>query len=310
MSETATGVIGVGSFGKHHVRIYSELPQSRLAGIYDADRNRAAEIAKMFDTKAFHSIEELLDSVEAVTVATPTTEHASLAISALNKGIHTLVEKPIATSVKEADDIIDSASRSSAVLAVGHVERFNAAFRTSTEDFDELRYFHSERLGPWTGRGDDVDVVMDLMVHDLDLLAALDPSNTREIAAGGRAVRSGKLDIASVTITLESGATAVLQVSRVSDKKHRVLRLYSDQKSIYIDLLGQKAWEIRAQGKGSEPALLRKELRIPEKESLREELIAFLGRVNGERTPITSGEEARRTLITAKEIIDSALRQS
>ena len=304
MGITKVGVFGVGSFGRHHARIYRDLERSELVGKYDIDADRAAQVAGLLGRRAFPSPDTLLAEVVAVSLATPTTSHASVAAMALSRGVHALVEKPIAGEEKEADAIIDTATASGAVLAVGHVERFNPAFAEAARGFDRLRFFRSERLGTWAGANTNVDVVMDLMIHDLDLLTSLDPSSELEVDASGSKVLSSSLDIANARILLESGAVAVLDASRLSAAKHRVVRLYSHDEYVSIDLLNRRAERARAE-RGEPPSIEREKIPVPDHEPLRDELTAFLEEIAGRKTRIASGEDGRRALILAKAVTES-----
>lgn len=303
MSGRRVGVIGTGQFGQHHVRILSSLPECRLIGIYDTDRNRAEYIAKQFNTQAFSTQEELLDSVEAVSIVTPTIHHSAVAVEAISRGIHTLVEKPIAASVREADKILEaSASYHSGVfLAVGQLERFNPAYTAAIRQFEGLKFFRAERLGPWVGTNIDVDIIIDLMIHDIDLLISLDPSPPMEIRAVGATVLADSPDIANAWITLESETVAMLDASRTSERKHRIIRLYSNSEYLSIDLLNRKAKRTRKAGDDNR-VLEREEIKVPEAEPLLEELKAFIAAIDGAETPLATGKQGRDALALATTI--------
>lgn len=309
MKKPAVGVIGVGSFGRHHARVYKELERCNLVGIFDEDSGRASQIAAATDTKTFPSADALLEQVDAVSIVTPTVTHAEIAMDALRKGIHVLIEKPIASDARDAERIVEAASASGVKVAVGHIERFNPAFRASINMIDDIRSFHSERLVPWEGRCLDVDVILDLMIHDLDLLVFLDPSDVKDIRATGAVVRSDKLDVTNAVIILESGTVAILDASRVDVRKYRSVQVHSGKKRILIDLLNKNATMSESDMADAATEIAWAEIEVTEYEPLREELIAFLDLISGIESPIATGVDALRSLRIAELISDSILKR-
>jgi predicted dehydrogenase len=309
MSLVSIGVIGVGGFGRHHPRVLSEIPEFELVGIYDLEPSRAFEIAGSVGTKSFLTLEALLDAVEAVCVSVPTSLHADVAVKALKAGKHVFVEKPIAADLRDADAIIAAAEAAGSKLAVGQIERFNPAFSAATRDFTGLRFMRAERLGVWVGTNIDVDIVIDLMIHDIDLLVSLDPSEAVEIRAGGSAVLAATADIANARIELESGAVAVLDASRISRARHRSIRLYSEDRYLSIDMLNRKAFSAARSEEEGCAEIIRAEIEVEEREPLKEELGAFRRLIDGEPSRIATGIESRKSLALAL-AVSEAVRKS
>jgi predicted dehydrogenase len=228
------GVIGVGSLGFHHARIGRDLPDATFAGIFEARSDRAAQVATELGVNAFPSMEALLDEVDGVVIATPTTTHRDVAVAAVDRGIHVFIEKPIAPSLEEADEILDAAAQGGALVQVGHVERFNTAVVGARPYLDTPLFIESHRLAPFTERGTDVAVVLDLMIHDVDLVGSLVGRPVQEFQAAGAPVLTPSVDIANARITYEGGAVANLTSSRVSLERLRKIRIF--QRSGYLSL--------------------------------------------------------------------------
>ncbi|MBI3933480.1 MAG: Gfo/Idh/MocA family oxidoreductase, partial [Acidobacteria bacterium] len=214
-------VVGVGKFGQQHARVYRELPQAELVGVYDTDRQRAAEMAAAHHCRAFASVEELAGEVEAASVAVPTAQHAAVAARLFESGVDVLVEKPMARTLAEADQMIAAAERRGRILQVGHLERFNPAVQAASALARAPLFFEVHRLSPFSPRSLDVDVVMDLMIHDLDIVLSLVDSEVEEIRAVGLAVLSPQFDIANVRVSFENGCVANFTASRVSTERVR-----------------------------------------------------------------------------------------
>ena len=230
------GVIGVGALGQHHARHLACLEQVRLVGVYDTDRARASQVAKELATTAFTDIDDLLRRVEAVTVAVPTPAHAEVGTRALDRGVPVLMEKPLAVTLAEADDLIASARRRQVQLQVGHIERYNRALRAAEPFLDGPRYIESLRLAPFQPRGTDVAVVLDLMIHDLDLVLHLTGSTATEVRASGLPVISPHLDLANARVEFANGAVALATASRVARERVRRLRLFQPNGYFSLDL--------------------------------------------------------------------------
>jgi predicted dehydrogenase len=321
------GVIGVGSLGFHHARILREVPGARMMGVYDSDADRREQVATELGVKAYPSIDAMLKDVEAAVIAVPTTFHAEVALQALERGVHLLIEKPIAASIEEAERILTAASASGAMVATGHVERFNAALRACERYLDEPRFIESHRLAPFGPRGTDVAVVLDLMIHDIDLVLGLAKRPVAHLDAVGVPVLTPSVDIANARIRFDSGAVANITASRVSRERMRKIRVF--QRSGYLSMdLGAGTGEFLRLRKGVELGALatagaldasgaggkagiaaleglveRVELQGDGKEPLRAELESFVAAIRGEGEMVVSGEDGRRALEVALEIV-------
>jgi predicted dehydrogenase len=297
------GVIGVGALGQHHARHLAGLDEVRLVGIYDIDGARATKVAGQLGTKAFKSLDDLLRQVEAVTVAVPTPAHAKVGLRALSRGVPVLMEKPLAASLAEADELIEVARRHRLQLQVGHIERYNRALRAAEPFLDGPRYIESLRLAPFQPRGTDVAVVLDLMIHDLDLVLHLTGSSATEVRASGLPVLSSHLDIANARVEFANGAVALATASRVARERIRRLRLFQPNGYFSLDLAsgGGEFMRVRTgwqPGTGRELAdvVERIELEAPEADALALELQSFVHAVRGQREVVVTGEEGRAAL--------------
>ncbi len=308
------GVIGVGSLGFHHARILREVPGARMVGIYDTDAGRRNAVAEQLEVPAFNSLEELLTRVEAAVVAVPTTVHAEVALQAIDRGVHLLIEKPLASTLAEADQIVERAEAAGVLVATGHVERFNAALVASEHYMDEPRFIESHRLSPFGPRGTDVAVVLDLMIHDIDLVLSLIERQVSSVAAVGVSVLTRNVDIANARLTFENGAVANITASRVSRERMRKIRFFQRSGYISLDLAsgtgeflrlreGVRIGELEAGAVGIEQIVERIELHGNGKEPLRRELEAFVGAVRGENPLVVTGREGRQALAVALEIV-------
>jgi predicted dehydrogenase len=302
MQGTRIAVVGVGRFGEQHARVYRELEDAELIGVLDADASRAKEIAGRFGCRVFHSPEELQGQVEAATVAVPTLDHKALSINLLQYGIDVLVEKPIAKTVAEADELIAAAERLHRVLQVGHLERFNPAVEAARAIARSPLFFEAHRLSPFSPRSLDVDVVMDLMIHDLDIVLSLVDSEVEEIRGVGLPVLTGKIDIANVRVAFANGCVANFTASRVSTERVRKLRWFQPSEYVSVDYERQDALVI-AVAKGKQgPLLSHRKLEPQRQEPLRRQLQDFLRNVRERRTPQVGGKEARRALLLGHQI--------
>lgn len=248
------GVVGVGSLGFHHARILRSVAGVEMAGVFDAARPRMDEVARELGVKDHPTLESLLDTSDALVVAVPTSAHEAVAVAALERGIHCLVEKPIASSLDEADRILEAASESGAVVQTGHVERFNAAILAAEQYLERPLFIESHRLAPFVARSTDVAVVLDLMIHDVDLVQALVGYPIREIAATGVPVLTPNVDIANARLSFEGGAVANLTASRVSMERMRKLRIFQPSGYLSLNLADGTGEFLRL--KGELPGLL------------------------------------------------------
>jgi predicted dehydrogenase len=309
------GVAGVGRLGREHARILSRLPGAELAGVHDRDTERGRAVAREAGTRHADGLEDLLRDADAVVVAVPTRHHHRVARAALDGGCHVLVEKPVARSLEEADDLISTARERGLTLGVGHVERFNGAVREGIPHLDRPRFLESLRLAPFQPRGTDVTVILDLMIHDIDLVLGLLESPLDSIHAVGTPVLTDQIDIANARLVFRDGSVAEITASRVSEEPTRVLRAFQDTGYLRLDLARGEGEFLRRRegpaGGGSgapEGAASLEELveRIPlrgdDREPLRLELEAFLDAVAGRPSRIVSADDARRALEIALRI--------
>ena len=303
------GVFGTGALGRHHVRILSELPGAELVGVYDARAEVARAVAEPHGAPVFPSAEALGAEIEAAVAAVPTAAHAELGCGLLERGIHLLVEKPIAASLAEAARLTAAAETAGRVLAVGHVEFFNPAVQALLAALAEpgggARFVEVQRLAAFTPRSLDVDVVLDLMIHDLQILHALDPSPVAEVRATGIDVLSPRIDIANVRIELASGCAANLTASRVSAERVRKLRVFGRSRYFSLDYQDQEVKGFRLEDEGAERRILPTDLAVEKAEPLRRELEAFLAACRGEPARVVTGEEGRQALATALAVVEA-----
>jgi predicted dehydrogenase len=308
MYKVRVGVVGVGRLGQHHARIFAELPNAALVGVVDTDRVRAGKIARSYATQALPDHRLLLGKVDAVSIAVPTTMHHEIARDFLTNGVHVLVEKPIAATVPQARDLVTLARKKRLVLQVGHVERFNVAIIRLRDFIRQPAFIEVHRLGPYDPRVQDVGVVLDLMIHDLDIILEVVNSPVSHIDAVGLAIFSDKEDIANARIRFENGCIANLTASRISPKKIRKIRFFQDDAYISVDYV-KPAMEIYRKQDVPNPKpgaptaeIVRKRLRLKWQEPLRAELEHFIACVSLGMTPEITGEKARDALELAVEI--------
>ena len=300
----SVGVVGTGSQGRHHVRILSRLPEARLVGVYDADPEVAARVAAEHGTRAAASLDELAGSVEAAVVAVPTRDHLAVGLPLLERGVHLLVEKPIAASRAEAQRLVSAAG--DRVVAVGHIEFFNPAVQALLDRRLAPGFAEIHRLAEFKPRSLDINVILDLMIHDLQVLHALDPSPVREIRANGIHVLTDQIDIANVRIELESGCVANLTASRVSRETIRKLRLFSRNGAYYsLDYLRRRLHEVRLERTDAGPRIEQGEVEIGSTDSMELELTRFLAACRGEPARLVDAEQGLFALTTALSIVDA-----
>jgi len=289
--------------GRNHVRLLSSLPGAELVGVYDPRPEAAEAAAREHGARVFPRLEELAGEIEAAVVAAPTVAHAEMGCALLDRGLHVLIEKPLAASLEEADRLLAHAG--DRVLAVGHIEFFNPAVQALLAVGSPPRFVEVQRLGVFSPRSLDVDVVLDLMIHDLQILHALDPSPVAEIRATGIAVLSSRIDIANVRVELASGAVANLTASRVSSERARRLRVFLPNRYYSLDYQAQEIKGYRLEGEGEQRRILPDDLPLERAEPLRRELEAFLAACRGEPAPRVSGEQGRRALETALAVVEA-----
>ncbi len=305
------GVIGVGALGRHHARHLAQLEGARLVGVTDIDSGRARAVAEELDTEAC-ALDRLLGRVEAVTIAVPTPAHVEVGLRALERGIPVLMEKPLAVTLEEADRLIAAAAAKGVQLQVGHIERYNRAIRAAEPYLDGPRYIESLRLAPFQPRGTDVAVVLDLMIHDLDLVLHLTGgAEATEVRASGLSVLSSHLDLANARVEFSNGAVALATASRVSRERVRRLRLFQPNGYFSLDLAtgGGEFMQLRSDwrpGTGSQlsDVVERVVLEAPEADALALELQSFVHAVQGDREVVVGGAEGRAALALARRVAD------
>jgi predicted dehydrogenase len=313
------GVVGAGALGFHHTRILRDVPGAELIGFHESNTTRAAAVASELGVTAFASLDALLDEVDAVSVVVPTPAHYAVAAPALERGLHVLVEKPIAATLEEADALLAIAKRTGAVLQTGHVERFNRAVRAALPFVDQPRFIESDRLAPFNPRGSDVAVVLDLMIHDIDLVRTFVGGHIADVSAVGVPVLTPFVDIANARITFETGAVANITASRVSRERMRKLRIFQESGYLSLDLgAGNGEFyrlrkdvdlgELVRQAQGAqalESFVERIPVEAPEGEPLRLELEAFVQAVTGEGPIAVTGQDGREALAVALTIVSN-----
>jgi predicted dehydrogenase len=305
---TRVAVVGAGQFGRKHARVWRSLEGAELAGILDTNPERAREVAAEFATQVIESLSDLTAArVDAVSLAVPTKEHARIGCLLLDAGFDVLVEKPIASSVEEADQLIASARRSGRVLQIGHVERFNPAVAAAQRIVSRPMFFEVHRLGIFTPRSLDIDVVYDLMIHDLDILLSLVEGSVVDLRAVGIPVITDKVDIAHVRLEFATGTVANLTASRVSTEQIRKMRFFQEHEYISLDFTRQDALRIRVQPGTPQPGIGFENLPTEQEEPLRAELRAFLHSVRTRKPPVVDGGAGRSALELADRVMASIL---
>lgn len=292
------GVAGVGHMGKEHARIYSELQEAELVGVHDSNPDTARKIAAKCKTRAFGSLEEMVDAVDAASIVTPTTTHLAIAEPFLKRGKHVLVEKPIAMNTEEARKLVNLAEKHGAKLAVGHVERFNPVLVALEERLGRPRFIEAHRLSPYPGRSTDIGVVMDLMIHDLEIILHLVRSPVTSVDAVGIPVLSKGEDIANARIRFANGCVANLTTSRISPEKLRKIRVFQDDAYLSLDYMKQEG-EIykRLDGK-----ITRDKIPVMKGEPLKNQLAEFVMNVRENTDPRVAGAHGFEALKLASQI--------
>ena len=307
------GVVGVGALGRHHARHLAVLEEARLVGVYDVDRWRAAAVAAEVGVRAFADLDEMLGQVQAVTVAVPTAAHGVVGQQVLERGVPVLMEKPLAATLSEADALIRTAGLRGCQIQVGHIERYNRALRSAEPHLHGPRYIESQRLAPFQPRGTDVAVVLDLMIHDLDLVLHLTGgAEAIEVRASGLPLLSSHLDMANARVEFSNGAVALATASRVSRERVRRLRLFQPNGYLSLDLASGRGEFMRVRrdwrpgtGLHLSDVVERIPLEAPEADALSLELQSFVHAVRGQREVVVSGPEGRAALALALRVSDA-----
>ncbi len=327
------GVVGCGAFGRNHARVYRDLQAEpsqgvEFVGVADLDYSRAQAIAREFGTRAFHSADELIAAgVQAASVAVPTISHLEIARQLMRSGVDVLIEKPLATSIAEADELIALAQRHQRVAQAGHLERFNPAVRATVPLLTQPMFFEVHRLSVFTPRSLDVDVILDLMIHDLDVVLSFVKSPVKEIRAVGLPILSSKVDIANVRMEFESGCVANFTASRVSTERIRKLRFFQPHQYVSVDYARQDVLvitvdELQPEAAGMDPfnpasvaasafpGITPFKPQVEQQEPLRAELSSFLRAVRQRSEPEVTLEDGRRALAAAMQIVDAIAEHS
>ena len=298
-------VIGVGHLGKHHARILAALPGATLVAVVDTNQARAAEIAAAHGSRAAFDYRELLGQVDAVTVAVPTELHRDIARPFLEAGVPVLVEKPMARTLAEADQLIAAAADAGVVLAVGHTERFNPALAAARALITDPRFIEVHRLGTFPERSLDIDVVFDLMIHDLDVVLSLVDSDVESLEAVGVPVITNRVDIANARLRFANGCIVNLTASRISRDRVRKIRFFQPSAYVSIDYATQKLEVYRLVKDGEAAATIQGgEMQVPTEEPLKLEIADFVDAIVSRRAPRVPGEAGRRALSLAQAIVD------
>jgi predicted dehydrogenase len=307
-------VVGAGGLGIHHVRILRDMPEVALAGFFERDDARRTHVAEKLGVRAFDTLDALLEETDALTIVVPTPAHFDVARAALARGKHLLIEKPITTTLEQADELIATADRAGVVVQTGHVERFNRAVRAALPYVDAPRFIESDRLAPFSPRGSDVAVVLDLMIHDIDLVRTLVGAPVSEVRAVGVPVLTPTVDIANARLGFASGAVANITASRVSRERLRKIRIFQQSGYLSLDLAAGTGEFYRLRGDVDVTALAkapldlamlveRVPLEAPEGEPLRLEFQSFVAAVRGEQPVAVSARDGRDALDVALRIV-------
>jgi len=315
------GVIGVGHLGQHHARIFNSLPDCRLVGIYDKDPVRAVEIAGKFNVRVFTDYDELLSEADAVDISATTTVHYELAKQALEKNIHVFIEKPITSELWQAEELCEIAEKKNLKLQVGHIERFNPVVLEVAGEIHNPMFIESHRLAPFTPRGSDVPVVLDLMIHDIDIILDFVKSKLVDIRASGVSILTPSIDIANARLEFENGAIANVTSSRVSMKRERKLRFFQKDAYISMDFNAKTVSVLKKSARINEilPSLLMGKTDFKpedlvdmkqidasgyEKDALTLELESFLSAIRSNIKPVVDGKAGTRALEVATKIVE------
>jgi predicted dehydrogenase len=297
-------VIGVGHLVKHHARILSAMAGVELVAVVDTNAARAEEVSKAHATRPLADARELAGKVDAVTIAVPTELHRDIAMPFLSAGVAALVEKPMARSLAEADDMIAAAAKAGVALAVGHTERFNPAVAVARPLVANPRFIEVHRLGVFPERSLDIDVVFDLMIHDLDVVLSLVDSDVESIDAVGVPVLTGRVDIANARVRFANGCLANLTASRISRDRVRKIRFFQPSAYLSIDYAAQKVEMYKLVMGGGMPSIQGGDLPVTNEEPLVRELADFVDAVTSKRAPLVTGDQGRRALAVAQAITD------
>ena len=318
------GVIGVGHLGVHHASHLTKIKNANFVGLFDSNTQRAEEISKKLNTKSFDSIDSLLDNVEALSIVTPTPTHRSVAEKCIKKGKHVFIEKPITSSVDDAEYLIELAKKHSTIIQVGHIERFNPALLALSNLEIEPKYIEVHRMAPFTSRGTDVPVVLDLMIHDIDLILSFINSPVEEIYANGISIMTNSVDIANARIKFENGSIANITSSRVAKDRVRKIKMFQQDLYVTIDFLAGISEVYKAMGAtqndpeaimsaplvgadGKHKQIFYEKPTVKKTDALKAELKNYINAVLGKEKPMVDGFAGKQALDVAIKIHDKIL---
>lgn len=300
MDKIRVAVIGVGHLGSFHTKVYSKLDNVKLVGVCDCNLDRALEVGKKYRTASYSDYDDLFDKVDAVSIAVPTSLHYNVAKDFLLHNIHVLIEKPVTKSLSEADELIAIAKEKNLILQVGHIERFNSAVLAIEPYLKKPKFIECQRLGPFHTRVKDVGVVLDLMIHDIDIVLGLMKQDVVNIEAVGLSSVSDYEDVTNVRLTFQDGTVADITASRITKDVVRKMRIFQEDSYVSLDYVTQES----AIFKKSSGKVVKEKIRIRKKNPLKKELKSFLECVRAGKKPVVSGVEGRRALAVALEIIE------
>ena len=299
MKKIKVAVIGVGHLGQYHAKVYKSLNDVELVGISDINKKRADEIAGIYKTKAYYDHKRFLERIDAASIAVPTKQHYKIARALIEAKVHVLIEKPITENLRQANELIRLAKKHRVLLQVGHIERFNSAVRALKKIIHNPQFIECHRLGAFQPRGIDVGVVLDLMIHDIDIILHLVKSNIKKCEAVGVKVLSNHEDIANVRLVFQNGAVCNITASRISQERVRKIRIFQKNTYVSLDYVSQEATIYQKKMK----AISKKSINIEKQDSLNEELKSFITCVRSNKRPLVSGEEATIALKVALYIV-------
>ncbi len=298
-------VVGVGSLGRHHARIYSELDEVELVGVADLNTEQAKDIASKYQCEVFPDLASLSGKVDVASIVVPTEAHCEVSKNLLEHGIDLLLEKPMTSTVEEADQLLDLAAQTGRILQVGHIEQFNSGVKKLRESLTQAHFIECHRMGPFAARGTDVHVILDLMIHDIDIILSLVPSEIVEIRAVGVPVLSPQIDIANVRLAFENGCVANVTASRVSMEKLRKIRIFEADSYLSLDYMNQELIiGKRIFREGELPKVSVDKIQVEKEEPLKAEIEAFLHAVQTRSVPKVSGEAGRKALEVSLRIVE------
>lgn len=302
MERIRTAVVGVGYLGQFHAEKYAQLAEAELVAVVDTDRSRVDEVAAKVGTTGFTDYREIIDRVDAVSIVVPTQYHFPVAKAFLDRGVHVLLEKPITTTVEEADELIRIADERQLVFQVGHLERFNPVVMALDDILTVPRFVESIRIAPFKPRGTDVNVVLDLMIHDIDIIQHIVDSPVKQINSIGAPVFTDEEDIANARIQFENGCVANVTASRISMKSERRMRIFQPDSYITVDFQNKKLAQFR-KGAGEMlpgvPNVIVDERNFEPGDALKAEIVSFLECIRTGAAPVVSGRDGKRALETA-----------